>query len=259
MRENRGEIEAAKTPDLPELVTLGDIRGDLQTHTTASDGKATLEEMAQGAKARGYDYIAITDHSPTVAVTNGLDADELAARLDEFDELNDKLDGIRILKGIEVDILEDGSLDLPDEVLGRLDICAAAIHTYFNLSRDKQTERIIRALDNPNVDILVHPTGRRIGEREAYELDLERVMEAALERGCYLEINASPERLDLNDVHARMAKEMGLKLSISTDAHSVRTLDFMRFGVDQARRAWLTAEDVLNTRSWADIERLLRD
>ncbi|MGC9349913.1 MAG: DNA polymerase/3'-5' exonuclease PolX [Anaerolineae bacterium] len=259
MRENRGEIEAAKTSDLPTLVTMDDIRGDLQTHTTASDGKATLAEMAQGAKERGYDYIAITDHSPNVAVTAGLDAEELAARLDEFDELNEKLDGVRVLKGIEVDILEDGSLDLPDDILERLDICVAAVHTYFNLSRDKQTERIIRALDNPNVDILVHPTGRRIGEREAYELDLERVMEAALERGCYLEINANPERLDLDDVHARMAKEMGLKLSISTDAHSVRTLDHMRFGVDQARRGWLTAEDVLNTRSWADLKRLLRD
>jgi DNA polymerase (family 10) len=259
LREDRGEIEAAKSSDLPELVTVDDIRGDLQVHTKASDGKASLEEMAQAAQARGYDYIAITDHSPNVAVTRGLDADALAARIEEIEKLNDQLDDILILTGIEVDILEDGTLDLPDDVLQRLDICVAAVHTYFDLPRDEQTERILRALDNPNVDIFVHPTGRRIGERPPYAVDMERVIEAALERGCYLEINANPERLDLNDVHARMAKEMGLKLAISTDAHSARTLDYMRFGVDQARRGWLTADDVLNTRTWDDLKRMLRD
>jgi DNA polymerase (family 10) len=259
LREDRGEIEAAKSSDLPELVTVDDIRGDLQVHTKASDGKASLEEMAQAAQARGYDYIAITDHSPNVAVTRGLDADALTARIEEIEKLNDQLDDILILTGIEVDILEDGTLDLPDDVLQRLDICVAAIHTYFDLPRDEQTERILRALDNPNVDIFVHPTGRRIGERPPYAVDMERVIEAALERGCYLEINANPERLDLNDVHARMAKEMGLKLAISTDAHSARTLDYMRFGVDQARRGWLTADDVLNTRTWDDLKRMLRD
>lgn len=258
LREDRGEIEAAAKDALPDLVTLGDMRGDLQTHTTASDGSADLEEMVAGARERGYDYIAITDHSSLVGVTQGLDADALAERIDEIERLNESLDAIRVLKGIEVDILEDGSLDLPDEVLSRLDVCVASVHTHFDLSREKQTERIIRALDNPYVHILAHPTGRRIQQRQPYAVDIERVMEAALERGCYLEINAHPERLDLNDVHARMAREMGLKLAVSTDAHSTATLAYMRFGLDQARRAWLTAEDVLNTRSWKDLKELLK-
>jgi DNA polymerase (family 10) len=258
LREDRGEIEAAAKDALPDLVTLDDMRGDLQMHTTASDGGADLEEMVAGARKRGYDYIAITDHSSLVGVTQGLDADALAERIDEIERLNESLEDIRVLKGIEVDILEDGSLDLPDEVLSRLDVCVASVHTHFNLSREKQTERIIRALDNPHVHILAHPTGRRIQQRQPYAVDIERVMEAALERGCYLEINAHPERLDLNDVHARMAREMGLKLAVSTDAHSVASLAYMRFGLDQARRAWLTAEDVLNTRSWEDLKELLK-
>ncbi len=257
LRESRGEIEAAQAGNLPALVTLDDMQGDLQTHTTASDGKATLKEMARAAQALGYDYIAITDHSSYVGVTQGLDAEALAQRIDEIARVNEEFDDLNILAGIEVDILKDGSLDLPDDVLSRVNVCLCAIHTNFDLSREKQTSRILRALDNPNVHIFVHPTGRRIQERPPYDVDLERVMEAALERGCYLEINASPERLDLNDVHARMAKEMGLKLSISTDAHAVNALDTMRFGVDQARRAWLTAEDVLNARSWRALQKLL--
>lgn len=258
LRENHGEIEAALEHNLPQLITLDDIRGDLQVHTTASDGQATLEEMVDGARQRGYEYIAVTDHSPNIAVTRGLDAEALAARIEEIDALNERLDDIRILKSIEVDILEDGSLDLPDDILSRLDICLAAVHSYFNLSRTQQTDRIIRAMDNPNVDLLAHPTGRRLGKREPYEVDMERVMEAARERGCYLEINAQPERLDLHDIHVRMAKEMGVKLAISTDAHSVRTLSYMRFGVYQARRGWLRADDVLNTRPWTELKALLR-
>jgi DNA polymerase (family X) len=264
LRQHRGEIAAAREGQLPDLVTLDDIRGDLQTHTTASDGNATLKEMADGARDLGYAYIAITDHSPHIGVTHGLDAEALRQHIQEIDALNDSYDDgdqphrFRVLKGIEVDILKDGSLDLPDEVLARLDIVVAAVHSNFDLSREAQTERIIRAMDNPNVMILAHPTGRRIGKRPPYDVDVERLIEAALDRGCYLEINANPERLDLNDVHARMAKEMGLKLAISTDAHRVSGLRAMRFGVDQARRGWLEVDDVLNTRTWEDLRNTLK-
>ncbi len=264
LREDHGEVAAAQKHELPGLVTLDDIRGDLQMHTTASDGKASLKEMVQAARERGYDYVAVTDHSTLVSVTQGLNADALAKRIDEIDGLNEGLDGIRVLKGIEVDIREDGSLDLPDDVLSKLDVCLISVHTRFNLPRDKQTERIIRAMDNPNVHILAHPTGRLIQrrgsrlQREPYDVDLERLMEAALDRGCYMEINAHPERLDLDGVHAKMAKEMGLKLAISTDAHSISSLAYMHYGIDQARRGWLTPSDVLNTRSWRDLKVLLK-
>ena len=257
LREDRGELAAAREGRLPVLVTLDDIRGDLQMHTTGSDGDASLEEMARGALERGYQYVAITDHSPQVAVAQGLDAEALRQQIDEIDRLNDELEGLTILKAIEVDILEDGSLDLPDDILARLDLRICSVHSYFGLSQEKQTERIIRAMDNPNFSILAHPTGRRIGERPAYDVDLERVMGAAVERGCFMEINANPERLDLDDIHARMAKDMGLKLAINTDAHSIAELDFMRFGVGQARRGWLEAHDVLNTRSWPSLKELL--
>jgi DNA polymerase (family 10) len=257
LREDRGELAAAREGRLPALVTLDDIRGDLQMHTTGSDGDASLEEMARAALDHGYEYVAITDHSPRVAVAQGLDAEALAQQIDEIDRLNDELEGLTILKAIEVDILEDGSLDLPDGILSRLDLRVCSVHSYFGLSREKQTERIIRAMDNPNFNILAHPTGRRIGERSAYDVDLEQVIEAALERGCFLEINAQPERLDLDDVQAKMAKDMGLMLAINTDAHSVAELDYMRFGVGQARRGWLEADDVLNTRRWATMKELL--
>jgi DNA polymerase (family 10) len=257
LREDRGELAAAREGRLPDLVTLDDIRGDLQMHTTDSDGDASLEEMAHAALERGYQYVAITDHSPQVAVAQGLDAEALRQQIDEIDRLNDEFEGIIILKAIEVDILEDGSLDLPDDILARLDLRVCSVHSHFELSRQRQTERIIRAMDNPNFNILAHPTGRRIGERSPYDVDLERVMAAALERGCFLEINAHPERLDLDDVQAKRAKDMGLRLAINTDAHSIAELDFMRFGVGQARRGWLGADDVLNTRSWAVLKDLL--
>ncbi|MBN1247010.1 MAG: DNA polymerase/3'-5' exonuclease PolX [Anaerolineae bacterium] len=253
LREDRGEIETARQGELPKLVTLDDVRGDLQVHTKASDGNATLEEMAEGARDLGYAYIAITDHSPHLGVTQGLDEEALRERIEEIDALNESYQDFRVLKGIEVDILKDGSLDLSDDVLKRLDIVLGAVHSNFDLSREDQTERMIRAMDNPNFMILAHPTGRRIGKRPGYDVDVERLIEAALERGCYMEINASPERLDLNDVHARMAKQMGLKLAISTDAHRVSGLQTMRFGVDQARRGWLEAKDVLNTLTWEDL------
>jgi DNA polymerase (family 10) len=258
LREDRGEIEAAQGGTLPELVTLDDIRGDLQMHTDSSDGHATLEEMARAVQDLGYEYAAITDHSTYIAVTQGLDAEGLARQIDAIDRLNEKLEDLVLLKGIEVDILEDGSLDLPDDSLKRVDLTVCSIHSKFDLSREEQTERIIRAMDNPYFTILAHPTGRLIGRRAPYDVDMERVMEAALERGCFLEVNAYPERLDLNDVHAKMAKEMGLKLVISTDAHGAGDLAYMRYGVGQARRGWLEAHDVLNTCSLSDLRLLLR-
>ncbi|MGC9397965.1 MAG: DNA polymerase/3'-5' exonuclease PolX [Anaerolineae bacterium] len=257
LRENRGELQAAKAGRLPRLLTIDDIRGDLQMHTTGSDGKASLEEMVRAAQVLGYEYIAITDHSAYLGMVQGLDADALARQIDAIDALNDRLENFHVLKSIEVDILEDGSLDLPNEILQRLDLRICSIHSKFRLPREKQTERILRAMDNPYFNILAHPTGRRIGERPPYALDMERVMTAALERGCYLEINAHPERLDLNDIHAKMAQEMGLKLAISTDAHSVNGLRNMRFGVGQARRGWLEPDDVLNTRPWPELKALL--
>jgi DNA polymerase (family 10) len=186
-----------------------------------------------------------------------MDERRLRRQLDAIDRLNERLKGIRVLKGIEVDILKDGTLDMSDSVLKQLDLTVCAVHSGFRLSREKQTERVIRAMDNPHFNILAHPTGRLINQRPAYEIDMERVMDAALERGCYLELNAQPDRLDLNDVHCRRAKEMGLKLAISTDAHTTSNLEYMRFGVDQGRRGWLEPEDVLNTRNWRELKRLL--
>ncbi len=257
LRENRGEIEAAKKNRLPDLVSVSDIRGDLHVHSDATDGHDSLREMARAAKKLGYAYLAITDHSKRVTIAHGMDAKRLRRQLDAIDRLNAKLDGIRVLKGVEVDILADGTLDLSDGVLRHLDLTIGAIHSGFTMSRDEQSERIIRAMDNPYFNILAHPTGRLINQRPGYEVDMERVMEAALERGCYLELNGQPDRLDLHDVHCRMAKDMGLKLAISTDAHSTSNLEYMRFGVDQGRRGWLEPEDVLNTRPWRELKRLL--
>ena len=256
LRENRGELAAAEKEELPDLITPDDLRGNLHTHTTGSDGRNSLAEMAEAARERGMEYLAVTDHSPAVAVTQGLDADALREQMDAVDELNDDLDDLRVLKGIEVDILEDGSLDLPDDVLAALDLCVCAVHTNLGLDEDEQTERVLRAMDNPNVHILAHPTGRRLNERGPIAIDLDRVMEAAVEKGCFLELNAQPERLDLSDVFCKRAKELGLKVAIGADAHSRDGLDFLRHGVDQARRGWLTPDDVLNTKPWDEIEDL---
>jgi DNA polymerase (family 10) len=258
MREDRGEIDAAKQDKLPSPITRDDIRGDLHCHTKASDGKYTLQEMAQAAKEQGYEYLAITEHSKRLTVARGLDEKRLRRQIREIDKLNEELDGVRLLKGIEVDILEDGSLDLDDEVLGELDLVVCSIHSKFGLPADKQTERVVRAMDNPHFSILAHPTGRMIGQRGPHELDIERAMEAALERGCFLELNAQPDRLDLNDTHCKLAKKMGLKLAISTDAHTTTSLDYVRYGIDQARRGWLEPDDVINTRSWRDLKKLLK-
>ncbi|MGQ9662458.1 MAG: DNA polymerase/3'-5' exonuclease PolX [Kiritimatiellia bacterium] len=258
LREDRGEIEAAEQGRLPQLVTLEQIRGDLQSHTKETDGHADLEQMAESAHAHGYEYLAITDHSKRVAMTHGLNATRLRQQIKAIEKLNRNMKGFFLLKSIEVDILEDGSLDLSDDVLRDLDLVVAAIHYGFKLTREKQTERLIRAMDNPYVDIIAHPTGRLIGERPPYEVDMERVLKAARERGCFMELNAHPLRLDLSDVHCRLAKELGVKVAISTDAHSLSDLDYMRFGVYQARRGWLEPDDVVNTRPWAVLRRLLR-
>jgi DNA polymerase (family 10) len=258
MRENRGEIKLAREGKLPQLVTREDIRGDLHCHTNATDGRNTLGEMAEAARAQGYEYIAITDHSRHVTVAHGLSRAQLLAEIKRIDKLNARLDGLVILKSCELDILEDGSLDLPDSVLKELDLTVCAVHYNFNLPAKKQTERIIRALDNPYINILAHPTGRLINEREAYDVDLQTVMTAARKRGCFLEINAQPARLDLTDTYCKLAKEIGLKVAVSTDAHGTGQLDYMRFGVGQARRGWLEPRDVLNTRPLPELRKLLR-
>lgn len=258
LRENRGEFEAAESGNLPELIKLSDIKGDLHTHTNLTDGKNTLEEMAEAAQKLGYKYIANTDHSKRVTVAGGLDEKQVFENIKRTDKLNENFKDFTILKGIEVDILEDGSLDLSDKVLKELDIVVAAIHYKFNLSREEQTERILRAMDNPYLNIIAHPTGRLINEREPYDIDLEKIMQKAKENNCILEINSQPSRLDLNDLNSRKAKEMGVKLVISTDAHSTTQYDFMRFGIGQARRGWIEKNNVINTRNINQLKEIIK-
>lgn len=258
LRENRGEIEAAQENRLPKLIELKDLKGDLHSHSKATDGHNTLEEMAQAAKKLGLKYLAITEHSQHLTVAKGFDPERLERQMAEIDRLNAELKGITLLKGIEVDILEDGSLDLPDALLARLDLVVGAVHSKFNLPRKKQTERILRAMDAPHFTILAHPSGRLIGEREAYDVDMERIIRAARQRGCFLELNAHPERLDLSDVYCNMAKSEGVLISIASDAHSVLDFANLRFAIGQARRGWLEAQEVLNTRPLAKLQPLLR-
>lgn len=258
LRENRGEFEAAESGNLPELIKLSDIKGDLHTHTNLTDGKNTLEEMAEAAQKLGYKYIANTDHSKRVTVAGGLDEKQVFENIKRTDKLNENFKDFTILKGIEVDILEDGSLDLSDKVLKELDIVVAAIHYKFNLTREDQTERILRAMDNPYLNIIAHPTGRLINEREPYDIDLEKIMQKAKENNCILEINSQPSRLDLNDLNSRKAKEMGVKLVISTDAHSTTQYDFMRFGIGQARRGWIEKNNVINTRNINQLKKIIK-
>jgi DNA polymerase (family 10) len=257
LREARGEIAAAQAGRLPRLLTATDLKGDLHIHTRASDGQSRLEDMVQAARALGYAYVAVSDHSRHATVAPGLDPARLAAQIEVIDRLNDTLPDIRVLKSCEVDILKDGALDLPDDILGRLDIVVGAIHSDFGLSAEAQTARVLRAMDNRRFNILAHPTGRLLGERPGYDINLDRVMSAALERGCFLELNAHPSRLDLDDAQCRAAKAIGLKLALSSDAHSTLGLANIRFGVSQARRGWLEPDDVLNTRGWPELEALL--
>ncbi len=257
MREDRGEIEASEKGTLPNLITLDDLKGDIHMHTTHTDGDASIREMAKAAKEYGHDYIAITDHTKRVSVAGGLEADELAEELDEIEKADEKIDDIRILKGAEVDILKDGSLDLPDDILEKLDICICSVHYHTDLPEDEQTKRILKAMDNPNIDILGHPSGRLIQEREPMALDMEKIIDKAAENDIVLEINANPHRLDLDDRHCMMAKDKGVKMSISTDAHSVGELHNMKYGVYQARRGWLEADDIINTLSADELLKML--
>ena len=258
LREDRGEIEAARAGRLPKLVELSDLRGDLHAHTRATDGHDTLRDMALAAKAMGLEYLAITEHSRRLTVAHGLDPQKLARQCDEIDRLNEQLNGITLLKGIEVDILDGGSLDLPDTVLAQLDLVIGAVHSRFDLSRARQTERILRAMDHPHFTLLAHPSGRLIEQREPYDVDMLRIIRHAKERGCFLELNAHPERLDLLDSQCQSAKEEGVLVSINSDAHSRFDFGNLKYGVGQARRGWLEKNDVLNTRNLSALRKLLK-
>lgn len=247
LRENTGEIDFAESGTLPTLVALDDIRGDLQMHTTATDGKNSIEEMGNAARDLGYEYIALTDHSKAVTVANGMDEKRTLEQIRKIREAQKRVSGIRLLAGIEVDILKDGSLDLDDEVLAQLDVVVAAVHSYMNLDRAAMTERLLAAIENPYTQIIAHPTGRLLLRRDGFEFDMEKILDACRRHRVAMECNAYPDRLDLKDTHLRMAKDRGVKIVISTDAHTTTNLNFMRYGVQMARRGWLEKGDVLNT------------
>jgi len=247
LRENTGEIAAAEAHKLPKLIELRDIKGDLQMHTTASDGKNSIEEMAEAAKALGHEYIAITDHSKAVTVANGLDEKRMAAHIKKIHAANEKGLGIRVLAGAEVDILKDGALDYSDELLAQLDVVVCSIHSYFNLEREAMTERMLAAIENPYAQIIGHPTGRVLLRREPLDYDMEKVLAACAKHGVAMECNSYPDRLDLKDVYLRMCKERGVKVVISTDSHNAGNLKLIRYGVRMARRGWLEKKDVINT------------
>jgi DNA polymerase (family 10) len=258
LREDQGEIEAAFKGELPSLIEIEDIKGDLHVHTDWTDGNNSIEEMAQAAKKKGYQYIAICDHSPTVGITNGLTEERLLKQIKEIEKLNRKLKDFRILSGIEVDIRSNSQLDLKDEILEKCDIVVAAVHTKFTQPKDEMTKRIIKAIENPNVDIIAHPTGRLIGKREPYQVDMDKIMDACKANAKVLELNAYPERLDLSDLNCRKTKEKGIKIAISTDAHADAHLEWMKFGVATAKRGWIEPEDVINTLTLSRLLKLLR-
>jgi len=258
LREDEGEIEAGLAGSLPELVALGDIKGDLHTHTNWTDGTQTLEDMAKAARAKGYAYLALTDHSQNLAMTRGLSPERLEAERALVNRVNHKLAPFVVLLGTEMDILMDGQLDFSDDVLRSLDYVSASIHTGFRQPREVMTERMLRAISNPLVNTLNHPHGRIIRRRDGYEVDMQAVIEQAAENGCALELNATPDRLDLNGTWARRALKLGARFTVSSDAHSTKELEFMQFGIGSARRAWLTADDVLNTRPVEALLALLR-
>ncbi len=258
LREDRGEIAAAANQALPALITLDDVRGDLQMHSTWSDGKTSIEEMLVACAERGYEYFALTDHSKALAMTGGLDAARVRQQWEEIDRVQARHPEIRLLKSLEVDILADGSLDLEDELLEKMDVVLVSVHSRMSLPAAEQTERILKALAHPEVDILAHPTGRRLGHRKPMDFDVDAVLEACAEHGVAVELNANPERLDLKDTHLMRAKELGVPVVISTDAHNPRSLGLMRYGIEQARRAWLEPQDVLNTLALADFLSAIR-
>ena len=257
LREDRGELAAAREGALPDLVRVEDVRGDLHCHTTASDGRQSIPAMAEAARERGYEYLAITDHSASHGFGNHVSPDDLRRQIERVAEADEALGGgFRLLAGSEVNILPDGSPDYDDELLAQLDWIVASVHTSFGMSEKEMTERMIAAMEHPLVDAIGHPTGRLIGRREGYALDLDRVIEAAAATGTFLEINANPNRRDLPEAYARAAVEADVTIVVDSDAHGVDTLSNMRYGIATARRAWLTAADVANTRPWAELDRL---
>ena len=258
LRENTGEIEAAEKHQLPDLITLKDLRGEVHMHTVETDGKCTIEEMAEAARQRGYQYIAITDHSKALAMANGLDDKRAVEHIARIKAANDQTEGITIMAGIEVDILTDGSLDLSDSVLEQMDVVVASVHFAFNQEPGQMTDRLLRAISNKNVAILGHPTGRLQLRREAYEFDFDAILRTAAEKQVAMELNAYPDRLDLNDVHLRLARDRGVKIVINTDAHHTSHFEKIKYGVLQARRAWLTAKDVLNTLPEKEFRKAIR-
>jgi DNA polymerase (family 10) len=259
LREDLGEIEAAAEHRLPKLIEQSDIRGDLHMHTNETDGKNTIREMADAALARGYGYIAITDHSKNLAMTNGLDDARALLHIERIRAVDREIEGrIRVFPGIEVDILADGALDLSDNVLAQMDVVVASVHSHFGQPSEQMTERILRAVENPFVRILGHPTGRLLLRREAYALDLDAILKRCVQLGVAVEHNAYPDRLDLNDRNLRRARELGCKIVVNTDSHHTSHLEKMRYGIRQLRRAGLTAEDVLNTRLAEEVLRQFR-
>ncbi len=256
LRENRGELEMAQKKKLPKLVGYNDIRGDLHVHSTWSDGSASIKDIARYGEKMGYQYIGIADHSQSLKIANGLSEERLRKKIDEIRRLQEMFD-IRILVGTECDIKPDGKLDYRDEILKDLDYVYAAVHTRFKMSRHEMTGRILKAISNDYVTMLAHPTGRLIGRREPFDIDIEKIIDAAVSTNTFLEINAFPDRLDLNDIHTRMAKDRGAKMVIGTDSHSLSHMSFMRFGIATARRGWLEKEDILNTHGFRDVERAL--
>ena len=256
LREGRGELQAAIAGELPVLVTEADLQGDLHAHTTLSDGRSTLQDMAKAAQKRGYKYLALTDHSASHGFGNDVQADELLRQVERVRALNEEMDGFTVLAGTEVNINTDGSVDYADEVLEELDWVVASVHTSFRMGEEKMTKRMMAAMDHPLVDVIGHPTGRKILQREPYGVNVEQLVAHAAETGTLLEINANPDRRDLNDLNARLAGEAGVPIVINSDAHSTRTLSVIRYGIATARRAWLTKEHVANTRTWPQLHKL---
>ena len=258
LREGYDEVERAQRGTLPVLVTMKNIRGELHAHSTSSDGSHSIEQMAIAARDFGYEYIGITDHSQSLKIARGVPVEDLWKQIHYIDKLNSRLAGIRVLKSAEVDILADGTLDYPDELLKELDYTVCSVHSRFGLGRQEQTERILRAMDNRYFNILGHATGRLLLKRPGYELDMDRIIHHAKQNGCFFEINSSPDRLDLSAENARLANEAGVKIAISTDAHSTREFGTVRYGIDQARRAGLEPASVLNCLPWPSLEPLFR-
>jgi DNA polymerase (family 10) len=258
LRENKSEIEAALKGQLPNLVELKQIKGDLQVHTNWTDGQNSIKEMAEAAKRIGLEYIVVSDHSKTLAMTGGLDEEDLAKQALEINKLNQELEGITVLKGVELNILKDGSLDISDDALSKLDVVSAAVHSYLDMTKEEMTQRVMKATENPYLDILLHPTGRQIKRREAVQLDVEKITSLAKETGTILDIDSFPDRLDLKDDHIRRAVQMGAKLGISTDSHSSTHMHYLELGVAQARRGWATAKDIVNTRTLKEFKKALK-